>query len=261
MLNASVVAAALYGTLLRACKGTLFRNAVVVTVAAAALFAPGAAGAEASEEKTSQAKALWQEANAQYAVGEFGPAADKYQAAYKLRPDPALLYNAAQSYRLSGQNEKALLLYKNYVMFYPNARNVESAHTQITKLQEAIAAAEKAKTGPPTSTEPAATTPPTLAGVGAASSGARPTDAPSATASTPVPNLASTAPAASVDLKAPPPGNDGGDEPRPLYKKWWFWTAIGAAVVGGAVVAFAATRSSGTWNTGPDFGPGAGGAQ
>jgi tetratricopeptide (TPR) repeat protein len=27
--------------------------------------------------------------------------------------------------------------------------------------------------------------------------------------------------------------------PRPIWKRWWFWTAVGAAVVGGTVAAFA----------------------
>jgi tetratricopeptide (TPR) repeat protein len=31
-------------------------------------------------------------------------------------------------------------------------------------------------------------------------------------------------------------------EARPLYRRWWFWTAVGAAVVGGTVAAIALTR-------------------
>src|SRR5215471_10456133 len=114
-----------------------------------------ARAADTSDDKTAQARTLSQEATSHYAVGEFLQAAEKYQAAYKLKADPALLYNAAQSYRLAGKNEKALLLYKNYVMFYPNARNVANVQQQIAKLQEAIAAQEKAQTQPPTTTEPA----------------------------------------------------------------------------------------------------------
>jgi hypothetical protein len=30
-------------------------------------------------------------------------------------------------------------------------------------------------------------------------------------------------------------------ESRPIYKRWWFWTTIGAAVVGGTVAAVLAT--------------------
>ena len=95
---------------------------VVAALAAVLSAAPAARAADAPDDKTSKAKVLWQEANSHYAVGEFNAAAEKYQAAYKLKADAALLYNAAQSYRLAGNNEKALLLYKNYVMFYPNAQ-------------------------------------------------------------------------------------------------------------------------------------------
>ncbi len=34
------------------------------------------------------------------------------------------------------------------------------------------------------------------------------------------------------------------DETRPVYKKWWFWTAVGAAVVGAVVIGVAAGRNN-----------------
>jgi hypothetical protein len=33
------------------------------------------------------------------------------------------------------------------------------------------------------------------------------------------------------------------EERPPIYKRWWFWTAVGAVVAGGAVAAYALTRS------------------
>src|SRR3954466_11865360 len=93
--------------------------ALIVVVSALVAAAPARA-ADAPDDRVAQARSLLQEANAQYAVGECLQGAEKYQAAYKLKPAPALLYNAAQSYRMAGNNEKALLLYKNYVMFYPS---------------------------------------------------------------------------------------------------------------------------------------------
>jgi len=30
---------------------------------------------------------------------------------------------------------------------------------------------------------------------------------------------------------------------KPIYKKWWFWTGVGAVVVGGSIGVYAATRS------------------
>src|SRR5581483_4917977 len=100
-------------------------------------------------------------AQTHFAVGEFTQAGDEYLEAYKLKPDAALLYNAAQSYRLGGNQEKALVLYKNYVTFYRSQPNMAEVKVQIAKLQEAIAAAEKAKSQPPTDTaEPKPSLPP-----------------------------------------------------------------------------------------------------
>ena len=54
----------------------------------------------------------------------------------------------------------------------------------------------------------------------------------------------------------PPPGNTASgtliaqpgprEEETPVYKKWWFWTGIGAVVAGGVAVAYFATRTKTT---------------
>ena len=49
------------------------------------------------------ARRVYDEATAAFGLGRYAEAAEKYEAAFSLRPDPALLYNAAQSYRLGGQ--------------------------------------------------------------------------------------------------------------------------------------------------------------
>lgn len=219
------------------------------------------------DDKTTQARNLAQEATTHYAVGEFAQSAEKYQAAYKLKPDPALLYNAAQAYRMAGNNDKALLLYKNYVMFYPNEKNVPNVQQQITKLQEAIAAQHKAQTQPPTTTEPPSTgavAPPAPSAIASAppatpvtpaapAAEPPPPAAPPPSASPPA--AAPPAPAASlVAAPAPAPTSE-----QPIYKKWWLWTAVGVVVLGGVITAIAlSSGSSSPWNTAPDLGPGAG---
>jgi tetratricopeptide (TPR) repeat protein len=110
--------------------------------------------AAAWADNAADAKAHYQSATAFFAVGEFAKAADEYQQAYTLKPDPALLYNAAQSYRLAGNNERAIILYKNYVSLYPDQANVDEVRNQIAKLKDAIAAQENAKNNPPTNTVP-----------------------------------------------------------------------------------------------------------
>jgi tetratricopeptide (TPR) repeat protein len=37
-----------------------------------------------------------------------------------------------------------------------------------------------------------------------------------------------------------------GAEDKPVYAKWWFWTGIGAVVVGGSIGVYAATRETPT---------------
>ena len=56
-----------------------------------------------------------------------------------------------------------------------------------------------------------------------------------------------SAPAASVGNQDLPPMQEAAviEEPKPLYKKWWFWTIV--AVVGVVIVALATAESSGSW--------------
>jgi tetratricopeptide (TPR) repeat protein len=169
-------------------------------IVSALLLAASSAGAD----NASEAKGYYERATAHFAVGDFAKAADEYQQAYTLKPDPALLYNAAQSYRLAGNNEKALILYKNYVQLYPNQPNVDDVHSQIAKLKEAIAAQEKAKNNPPTTV---ASEPPTEAAT-----------------------QSSTATNNALVTQAP--------EKPSIVKKPWFWAVVGggALVVAGVTV-------------------------
>jgi len=230
----------------------------VVLVAALVLALASRAGA--AEEKKTEARRLYDEATAAFGVGNYAEAAEKYEASFKLHPDAALLYNAAQAYRMAGNNDKALLLYKNYVMFYPNEKNVPNVQQQITKLQEAIAAQHKAQTQPPTTTEPpssGAVTPPSPSAVAAPPPPAP--EQPAAPPATPPPPAAAVPPpsAPAASLVASPAPATGGEEP--IYKKWWLWTAVGVVVIGGVVTAIALSSGSSTpWMTAPDLGPGAG---
>lgn len=191
--------------------------------------------ATARADRASEAREHYQSATAHFAVGEFADAATEYQEAFKLKPDPALLYNAAQSYRLANNPEKALILYKNYVQLYPNEANADEVRRQIDKVKEAIAAAERAKTSPPTGTN-------------------EPKQLPSSTApeSTPA-TTQSEAIAATTNTEAAAPQK----RETPIYKKWWLWTIVGVVVAGGVVTtAVLVTRSNSSWSNAPDVGPG-----
>lgn len=195
----------------------------------------------ASADDAQDARAHYQKATAHFAVGEFAEAAVEYQAAYKAKPDPALLYDAAQAYRLSNNPEKALILYRNYLQLYPGEPNAAEVRAQIDKVREAISAAEKAKSSPPTGTNE----PRHLAGAPA-----HPAPFASVTAAPPPAKQAAVSDAQSASASA--------ERPTPLYRKWWLWTVVGVVVAGGVVTAAVlATQPRGRWSEVPDVGPGA----
>ena len=73
-----------------------------------------------------------------FGLGRYGEAAAKYEAAFALRPDPALLYNAAQSHRLAGNKPRALELYRNYVRLYPDGASAEDARGHVSALKKVV---------------------------------------------------------------------------------------------------------------------------
>jgi hypothetical protein len=217
----------------------LLSTLLILTFAAFTLPA-----ARALADDSSDAKLHYQKATAHYAVGEYKEAAQEYEEAYKAKQDPALLYNAAQSHRLGGDNQKALLLYKNIVKLYPTSKYAAESKDRIDKLEQAIATS----TSPPN--EPA----PVSAGAAPPAAGPPPSTAPvqplapaAAAAATPVPAApppATGGPAATVTATATATGG----EAAPVYEKWWFWTIVGAVVVGGAVAIALAASSTTPWN-------------
>src|SRR3954462_6554083 len=108
--------------------------------------------ARAQDADADAARQHYKAATGHFAVGEFAEAAAEYEAAFKLHQDSALLFNAAQSRRRAGDNAKALVLYKNFLHLYPSSPQLPAVREQIDKLQEAIAAENKAKSSPPTTT-------------------------------------------------------------------------------------------------------------
>ena len=190
--------------------------------------------ARADDPDAEAARQHYKAATGHFAVGEFSDAAAEYEAAFKLHQDPALLFNAAQARRLAGENQKALVLYKNFLHLYPSSPNIPVVREQIDKLQEVVAAEAKAKTSPPTNTvEP------------------RPDQAQQQ--QQPPPATTTTPPPATAANTETPPSN----EKPPIWKKWWFWTAVGVVVVAAVVIPIAVIESQPAWNNLPPQGPGA----
>ena len=87
-------------------------------------------------DDASEARNQYQKATAHFAVGEYREAASAYEAAFKLKQDPALLYNAAQSHRLAGDKSTALLLYRNLVKLYPTSTYAVDSQQHVDKLEQ-----------------------------------------------------------------------------------------------------------------------------
>jgi hypothetical protein len=219
-------------------RARLHWSAAVAVVAVLSAAAPVAVAAGASAAR--DARRIYDEATAAFGLGRYAEAAEKYEAAFAIRPDPALLYNAAQAYRLGGNKPRALELYRNYVRLYPDGTNATDARTHTESLKKAI---EEEKAHPPkvpvtplppaTSPQPAGTPPRSAA--------------PGRSMPPPVETTARTPPPA-----APPEGNDTnapdvplvtrpaqpGEEQKPLTQERWFWVAagVGALLVGAMVI-------------------------
>jgi tetratricopeptide (TPR) repeat protein len=192
------------------------------------------------DDAAAEARQHYKAAVGHFAVGEFAKAASEYEEAFKLHQDPALLFDAAQSRRLAGENQKALVLYKNFLQLYPSSKQGPAVREQISKLQEAIAAEEKAKTSPPTSTVEPKT-------VG---------EPPRETAPAP-PQPAPSPPPTAAAPPQPAPETPPAPEKPSVWKTWWFWTAVGGVVVLAVVIPVAIVESRSTWTNLPDQGPGA----
>jgi tetratricopeptide (TPR) repeat protein len=154
-------------------------------------------------------KELYERATAAFALQNYEEAAALYEKAFGLRPDPALLYNAAQAHRMGGNKVRALKLYQSYLKLYPDhvANRVE-VEKHIVHLKAAIASDEASASAPPTVPRPVSPDPRSL----------EPT--------TPEPAPAPPIAVAPVTVAAAPAPAD-----KPVWKKPWFWGVVAGAVV------------------------------
>jgi hypothetical protein len=212
------------------------------------VLAPGRARAASDDEK--HARALYERAEKSFDVGKFSDALADYQAAYEAKPLPGFLFNIAQCYRNMGDFDRARFFFRRYLAVdprAPNRRKVEELISEMTKQLEAQQNDQKVAGG----TAPPA---PTSSPVGtSAAPAASPPSAEEAPASPPPAVAPPPAPAPTLALTPelePSPANGppvvtntpAAPEKKPLSRRWWFWTGIGAVVVGGAVAAFFLTR-------------------
>jgi tetratricopeptide (TPR) repeat protein len=162
-----------------------------------------------------------QKATAAFALGHYAEAAESFEKAFELTPEPALLYNAAQAYRLAGNKERALTLYENYLRVYGGKDKRAELESRIDELKRAIEHDKTVATQPPNGTEPVAP----VAGQTGTSAGS----------AAPLPNASPPANGRSAPVLVSQPG-EAAEKDRPLTSKAWFWGVVGGAVVAAVVV-------------------------
>jgi tetratricopeptide (TPR) repeat protein len=169
-----------------------------------------------------EARKAYDAATAAFGLGHYAEAAESYEKAFSMHPDPALLYNCAQAYRLAGNRARALELYRNYLRLYPDRSNADEARSQVAALSKAIDDEKPVAIAPP----PAQTAAPVVASLPPPA----PALSPSAASSSSSPPVSQTVAAGiAIGPSAEPPPSSGSHT--------WIWIAAGAAVVVGATVA------------------------
>lgn len=166
-------------------------------------------------EDKATAQREYQAASQHYDLGEWSEALEGFKRAYRAYPEPSFLYNIGQCERQLGNKEKAIASYKMYLIKVPDAPNAQQVRDVIHKLEQAVEEERATKANQPAAPAPA------LA---------------------PAVPVAQPAPAAAITAQPAPPR-----ERTPVYKKWWFWTAVGVVAVGAAVgVGVGVTEARGT---------------
>jgi hypothetical protein len=92
-----------------------------------------------------ESRALYEEGQRHYHVGEYLEAAEAFKAAYKLSGAPGLLFNLAQAQRLGGDCDGARHSYQSYLDLDPSGEKVPMARSYLEELTGCTTAAPPAK--------------------------------------------------------------------------------------------------------------------
>ena len=219
------------------------------------LIAGGAGSARAAPtpQEATQAREAFKSAQVHYDLKEYGAALEDFKTSYRMVQDPVMLFNIAQCHFFLGQNEEALGFYRNFLRRSPDALNRATVERKIQDLERKVAAAPKPNPSLAPPSPPAAGSPGSLAPAPVMPSPSSPSSSspPSSAGTTPPPVSAGvpppivvgasgpTAPAA-IDLSSPSQPEPAASPP--IWKRWWFWTGVGAVVAVGVVAGVAAAR-------------------
>jgi tetratricopeptide (TPR) repeat protein len=161
------------------------------------------------------------EGRALFARGEYDGALQIFSKLFAERADPVYLRNIGRSYQMLKKPERAIGAFREYLRRSASIAAEERAEVEgFIKEMETLAAqqsqeAQRTRENPPGP-------PPSLPRN-------PPTQPPAAAAATQPAGVVFTAPTSEASAA----------EEKPLTRRWWFWTAIGAVLVTGTVTAIA----------------------
>lgn len=100
-------------------------------------------GSACAQTDIPAAREAYQRATAEFGLGNYAAAAAEYEKAFRYKPDPALLFNAGQAYRLADKKPRALQLYRNYLRLFPTGVAANEARKHVETLQAASTTANR----------------------------------------------------------------------------------------------------------------------
>jgi tetratricopeptide (TPR) repeat protein len=100
--------------------------------------APSVARAAPPSDDGKRAVQLFEQSAAAYDAGQFAKAAELLKEAYRLRPDPVLLYNLARAYEGMGALPDAVKAYSDFLAADPTAKDRGAIEARITTLRAQI---------------------------------------------------------------------------------------------------------------------------
>jgi hypothetical protein len=110
--------------------------AVLVAFAVGLICLPSPA--RSADDATEQARQHYQKGKQHFDLGKWDEAIAEFEEAYRLHNDPTLLFNLAQAHRRKGDLQRALDLYKNYIIENPESPKRDEIERRIQTLEKEI---------------------------------------------------------------------------------------------------------------------------
>jgi tetratricopeptide (TPR) repeat protein len=118
-----------------------------------------AASAHAADDAQDRARSLNENGKTAFDLGSYDEAIDRFTEAYRTYPDPRILFNLAQAYRKNHAYERALELYRQFLLNQPDNVNRQVVEGLIAELEAVIAKQKATDNHPPQGTASTALAP------------------------------------------------------------------------------------------------------